>query len=193
MKTYSKNKVMELLKLTKKTIKVYCEELEEQGYYFDLDSSGYRIFTDEDISILARIKKVEVELQAINITTSEAVNIVLKDNAEFEAEYKASLNEVASAEELVIDSPYEEPPLTGYEVVDRVLQEFNELKYSNFQVLDRMQVVEKNQEIMLQAFDKLEKDRDQVLMMVLRTVLDEKKAREEGLKKKGFFSRFKKK
>ena len=193
MKTYTKNRVMEVLKLSKKTMKVYCEELEEQGYFFDLDSNGYRIFSDDDISVLARIKKVEEELKAINITTSEAVNIVLKDNEEFEKEYKASLNEVASASDIIIDSPFEEPPLTGYEVVDRVLQEFNELKFSNFQVLDRMQALEKNQEIILDSFEKIEKDRDQVLMMVLRTVLDEKKAREEGLKRKGFFSRFKRK
>src|ERR1700752_3047253 len=139
LKTYTKSRVMEILKLSKRNAKVYCEELEEQGYYFDLDSNGYRILTDEDISVLARIKKVEEELKAINITTSEAVNIVLKDNEEFEKEYQQSLQEVASAKELIIDSPFEEPPLTGYEVVDRVLQEFNELKFSNFQVLDRIQ------------------------------------------------------
>lgn len=190
MKTYTLKEVMLKAKISKKTLTKYIEEMEYQVYDFDYDSNEEILFHEKDVDVIRRIKESLEHFRSTNMTISEAVNVVLSD-------LDKAPNEVAGAIEYdVVDLT--EPPISAVELVEKIGNEFNEMKYGIFQLTEKLDDFVKEQEKIydiIKKFEKGEASRDQILMMNFRLLQDQKEyfKKQEEKESNSFWGFFKKK
>lgn len=72
--SYSGIEVAELLKVSGSTLRKWCMELEEQGYFFVKGNNDQRFFNDRDIIVLRRVKDL---IQVKRLPKKEAIKSII--------------------------------------------------------------------------------------------------------------------
>lgn len=177
MKTYSTKEVAGIVDIAESTVRKYSQLLEGNGFQFERNASGYRIFTDKNIEVFIDFQKVCMEGNSIN----DAAKIVAR-------KYMAHMSEVVTEDDKPAPNKEIGDMLKSLTEKVDILTDMNEQQAQfNQELLNRL---DHQQEYI----DKRLKERDKVLLRQLDQQLETRKqiaVAEEN--KKGFFSRLFKK
>lgn len=180
MENYSTKDIANMTDIAESTVRKYSQLLEKQGYVFNRNVSGNRIFTEQDVRVFLEFKKVpknekSVEEIALDIATKY---IAKPDTSKEDVSDNTQLNQVFERDMLV-------------DLVEKVnvLTDMNEKQTKfNEELLKRLDQQQK-------YIDQRLEERDQKLIQSLRQSQEERKAllaiaaAHDEEKKKGFFAR----